>query len=426
MDKIKILIIGGGGREHAVGWKVAQSPRAGEILFAPGNAGTMKIGKNLDIDSKDMAKLVEYAKAEKVDLTLALPDDPLALGIVDEFQNNGLRIWGPSKAASELEWSKAYAKDFMHRHHIPTANYKVFHDFEEARDYIEKGAVPVVVKVSGLALGKGVTVAHTHEEAIDALQKIFIDKVFGHAGNEVVIEEYLAGHEISIHAFSDGKTWKMFPVSQDHKRIFDYNNGPNTGGMGVITPVPMVDEQTLHRIENEIIKVAIEGMAQEGRPFVGCLYPGIMITHEGPKVFEFNARFGDPETESYMRILDTDLLDIFDACIDGKLSDLEISWSNKYACTVMMASAGYPGPYEKGQVISGTREAEQDENVVVFHSGTKLNAGDQLVTNGGRVLGVSAIGDTLNEAIATAYAGVFKINFTGMQYRKDIGKKHIH
>jgi phosphoribosylamine--glycine ligase len=420
--KQKILIIGSGGREHAVGWKVAQSERAGEILFAPGNAGTAEIGTNVSISATDISSLIEFVKKENIDLTLALPDDPLALGIVDAFQAEGLRIWGPSKAASELEWSKAYAKDFMKRHNIPTAKYEVFNDFEKGKKYIEKGRVPVVVKASGLALGKGVTVAQTKEEAISVLEKILIDKIFSDAGNEVVIEEFLEGVEISIHAVSDGTSWKLFPASQDHKRIFDGDAGPNTGGMGTIAPLPFVDEKMMAKIEKEIIAPTISGMAQEGRPFVGILYPGIMLTSEGPKVFEFNSRFGDPETESYMRILETDLLDIVDACVDGNLKDQKIVWNNLSACTVMLASAGYPGAYEKEKTIFGIGEAENMKNVVVFHAGTKLNDKQKIITNGGRVLGVSAIGNDLKTALSTAYEAISKIKFEGMQYRKDIGK----
>lgn len=423
--KLKILIIGSGGREHAIGWKIAQSERCGKLYFAPGNAGTAEIGINIDIKATDIPKLIEFAKKEKIDLTLALPDDPLALGVVDEFQKAGLRIWGPTKAASELEWSKAYAKDFMKRHKIPTAKYEVFTDFEKAKIYIEKGTLPIVVKASGLALGKGVTVAQTKEEAIKALEQILVNKIFGNAGNEVVIEEYLSGIEISIHAISDGESWKIFPASQDHKRIYDGNVGPNTGGMGVIAPLPFIDNALMERIEKEIVAPTILGMAKEGRPFVGILYPGIMLTKKGPKVFEFNARFGDPETQTYMRLLETDILDIVDASIDGKISDLEIKWKKDiYACNIALASSGYPGKYEKGKVISGIHEAEIQPDIIIFHAGTKI-ARQDLATNGGRVLGVSATGNTLEEALKKAYEAIKKISFEGMQYRKDIGQSTI-
>lgn len=447
MQKQKILIIGGGGREHAVGWKVSQSERAGSLYFAPGNAGTLSLGTNIAIPATDIPKLIEFAKKEKIDLTLALPDDPLALGIVDAFKANGLRIWGPTKAASELEWSKVYAKDFMKRHGIPTAKYEVFTDFGKAKTYVERGSLPVVIKASGLALGKGVAVAQTKEEALKALDDILVKKVFGNAGNEVVIEEYLSGIEISAHAISDGESFKMFPCSQDHKRIFDGNVGPNTGGMGVIAPLPFVDSDMMKRIEKEIIEPTILGMKSEGRTFTGILYPGIMLTKEGPKVFEFNARFGDPETQTYMRLLDTDLLDIIDASIDGKISDLKIKWKDVHACNIAVASGGYPGSYEKGKVISGippllveeggggdSREnhlalkgpppQKGGEDVVIFHAGTKMD-GNNLVTNGGRVLGVSATGSSMKEALDKAYKAIEKIKFKGMQYRKDIGKSAL-
>lgn len=422
-EKQKILIIGGGGREHAVGWKVVQSTKAGQVFFAPGNAGTLEIGTNVDISAVDIPKLVEFAQKEKIDLTLALPDDPLALGVVDAFQAQDLRIWGPTKAGSELEWSKAYAKDFMKRHNIPTAKYEVFTDFEKAKIYVEKGLFPVAIKASGLALGKGVTIAQSKEEAIEALRKILVEKVFGNAGNEVIVEEFLEGVEISIHAISDGKSWKIFPPSQDHKRIYAGNVGPNTGGMGVIAPLSFVPDVLLARIEKEIVAPAILSMAEEGRPFIGCLYPGVMLTNEGPKVFEFNARFGDPETQTYMRLLETDLLDIIDASIDGKLSDLKIKWKeNIYACNIALASGGYPAEYKKGKVITGIPEAQMGTDVVVFHAGTKLEDNGELVTNGGRVLGVSATGKNLKDALDGAYEAISKISFGGMQYRKDIGK----
>ncbi len=425
ITKQKILIIGSGGREHAIGWKVAQSPRAPELYFAPGNAGTAELGINVAIQATNIPKLLEFAKKEKIDLTLALPDDPLALGVVDAFQEENLRIWGPTKAASELEWSKAYAKDFMKRNKIPTAKYEVFNDFEKAKKYVDKGSLPIVIKASGLALGKGVTVAQTKEEAVKALKQIFIDKIFGSAGNEVVIEEYLSGIEISIHAISDGKSWKMFPASQDHKRIFDGNIGPNTGGMGTIAPLSFVDKKIMAQIEKEIVGPALTAMQKEGRPFVGILYPGIMLTQEGPKVFEFNARFGDPETQSYMRLLDTDILDIFDASIDGKIDKLEIKWKeDTFACNIALASGGYPGNYEKGKEIFGIKEAEMQSDIVVFHAGTKIE-NNKLVTNGGRVLGISATGSTLEEALAKAYKAIEKITFEGMQYRKDIGKSAL-
>ncbi|HEY4503280.1 MAG TPA: phosphoribosylamine--glycine ligase [Candidatus Paceibacterota bacterium] len=424
-NKLKILIIGGGGREHAIGWKVAKSPRAGEIFFAPGNAGTAQIGKNIEIVATDIAKLIEFAKREQIDLTLALPDDPLAMGIVDEFQKVGLRIWGPTKAAAELEWSKAFSKNFMEKHNLPTAKFKTFTQYEEAKQYLSEQSMPIVIKASGLALGKGVVICQSPEEAQAALEDMMLKKSFGNAGMEVVIEEFLDGTEISVHAFSDGKTFKMFPPSQDHKKIGEEDTGPNTGGIGTISPLPFVHSVLLKEIEDKIVAPTIAAMMKESKPFQGVIYPGLMLSHGHLKILEYNARLGDPETQTYMRLLETDILDIFDACIDQKLSELEIKWSHLSACTIILTSAGYPGNYEKGEVITGIETAEKNSNVVVFHAGTKLNESGSLVTNGGRVLGVSATGSTLKIALATAYEAISKIHFEGIYYRRDIGKKSL-
>ncbi|MDP9249247.1 MAG: phosphoribosylamine--glycine ligase [bacterium] len=423
-DKLKILIIGGGGREHAVGWKVKQSLRAGDIFFAPGNAGTAKIGTNVDIKAADIPALLEFAKKESVGLTLALPDEPLALGIADEFRKAGLRIWGPTKASAELEWSKAFAKGFMARHNLPTAKFEVLSDIDSAKKYVEGEMLPIVIKASGLALGKGVVICETREDAYKTLEDIFIKKIFGSAGEKIVIEKFLAGPEISIHAFSDGKNYLMFPPAQDHKRALENDLGPNTGGMGTIAPLPFVSDAQLKEIEATIVAPVISGMAAEDRPFSGLIYPGLMLTKNGPQILEFNARLGDPETQVYMRLLDTDILDIFEACIDGKLNVMEIKWTNVFAANIVLASLGYPGNYEKGKVISGVEEAEAMSGIVVFHSGTAM-AGSDLVTSGGRVLGVSAVGKTLAEALDRAYKAAEKISFEGMQYRKDIGKSAL-
>lgn len=431
MNKQKILIIGSGGREHAIGWKIKQSLRAGDLYFAPGNAGTLKLGMNVSISATDIPKLIEFVKKEKIDLTLALPDDPLALGIVDEFQKQGLRIWGPTKAAAQLEWSKAFSKNFMEKHGLPTARFKTFTNCDEAKDYLTRQPLPVVIKASGLALGKGVLICQTHEEANEALEDILVKKVFGDAGNEVVIEEFLTGPEISIHAFSDGKNYKMFPTSQDHKKVGEGDTGLNTGGMGTIAPVPFVTHELLKIIEDTIVGPTIQAMSDEGTPFVGLLYPGLILTESGPKLLEYNARFGDPETQSYMRLLDTDLLDIFDACIDSTLANLEIKWKTTppedgqvSAATIVLASGGYPENYEKGKAISGIDKAEMQPDIVVFHAGTAMKD-RELVTSGGRVLGVSATAPTLEEALKKAYKAVAEISFEGMQYRKDIGKSSL-
>lgn len=423
-NKLKILIIGSGGREHAIGWKVAQSPKAGTIFFVPGNSGTEKIGINVNITASDILKLVKFAKKENIGLTLALPDDPLSLGVVDEFQKNGLRIFGPTKAAAELEWSKAFSKEFMRRNGLPTARFEIFSDFEKAKIYASRQSMPIVIKASGLALGKGVVIAQTIEEAYKTLENMMVKKIFGAAGEEVVIEEFLTGPEISIHAFSDGKSYKMFPPAQDHKKIGEGNTGPNTGGIGTISPLPFVDEQLLKTIEETIVAPTLSALVKEGKPFVGVLYPGLILTKNGPKILEYNARFGDPEAGTYMRLLETDILDIADVCIDGTLDKMEIKWRNLFACNIVLVSSGYPGNYEKGREISGIAEAEIDKDIVAFHAGTKTVEG-KLVTNGGRVLGVSATGQNLQEALDKAYRAIKKINFEGMYWRKDIGREAL-
>ena len=424
MNKQKILIIGSGGREHAVGWKVAQSPRAGQLFFAPGNAGTEKIGVNVDIKATDIKGLLEFAKKEKIDLTLALPDDPLALGIVDEFTKQGLRIWGPTREAAKLEWSKAFSKNFMRRHNLPTAKFEIFNNFEKAKAYIEARKMPIVLKASGLALGKGVVIAETKVEAVEALENMMIKKIFGASGEEVVIEEFLTGPEISIHALSDGQNYKIFPSSQDHKKIGEGDTGSNTGGIGTIAPLPFINQEIMNQIEEEIVAPTLKGMLDDEIPFKGILYPGLILTENGPKILEYNARFGDPEAQTYMRLLDTNLLDIIDACIDEKLNEVEMKWKNLFACNIVLCSGGYPGNYEKGKVILGIEEAEMQTDIVVFHAGTKTENG-KLLTSGGRVLGVSSTGDTLEETLKKAYKAIKKISFEGMQYRKDIGKKAL-
>lgn len=424
MDKQKILIIGSGGREHAIGWKIAQSPRCGSLYFAPGNGGTAGLGTNVPIQATDIKGLLDFVQKEKIDLTLAIPDDPLALGIVDEFWKNNLQIFGPTKRAAQLESSKAFAKRFMKRNNLPTARFEVFTDFWQAKDYLEGENLPIVIKASGLALGKGVIIAQSKKEALEALEDILIKKIFGESGNEVVIEEFLEGPEISTHAFSDGISYKVFPSSEDHKRIGENDIGPNTGGMGTVAPLPFVTKEIMEKIEQEIIAPTLEAMRKEGIPYEGVLYPGLILTKDGPKILEYNARFGDPETQTYLRLLETDLLEIIEACCAKKLAEKKIEWKNLCACNIVLASGGYPGNYEKGKIISGIKEAEKEKNIVVFQAGTLLK-NDQLVTNGGRVLGVSATGDSLESALILAYKAAGKISFDGMQYRKDIGKKAL-
>lgn len=420
----RILIIGSGGREHALAWKLKQSPKVSEIFVAPGNAGTALLGKNIDIKATDILALADWAQSNKIDFTVVGPDDSLALGIVDEFQKRNLKIWGPSKEAARIESSKAFAKELMAKNNIPTAQFKTFADYNQALQYLEEKGAPIVIKASGLALGKGVTVCKTLEEAKTALKEAMVDKAFGDAGNEVVIEEFLEGQEFSIHAFSDGKAFKLLPPSQDHKPINNDNQGPNTGGMGTIAPLPWVSAELMTTVSSQIAKPALEGLKNLGHPFVGLLYPGLIMTKDGPKVIEFNARLGDPETQSYMRLLKTDLVDILEACVNGNLNEVNIEWEKKYACCIVLASGGYPGTYEKGKIITGIDEAEKLEDVVVFHAGTKIENG-QLVTNGGRVLGVTATADDLKSALDKAYSAIKLINFEGMHYRTDIGQKSL-
>jgi phosphoribosylamine--glycine ligase len=422
MDKkLRILIIGNGGREHAIGWKIAQSKRYGELFFAPGNAGTRDIGINVPIKTTDISALIDFAKKERIDLTLAIPDGPLAAGVVDEFKKEGLRIFGPTKGTAQIESSKAYAKHFMRDNNLPTALFQTFTDFKKAEDYVRNHQLPIVIKTSGLAMGKGVFICEKLEDAIFSLEDILVKKKFGEAGNEVVIEEFLIGSEISIHAFTDGKNYSMFPISKDYKRIGENDKGLNTGGMGTICPVSFVDDELIQKIKDTILAPTLVEMEKDMNAFSGVIYPGVMITTTGPKILEYNSRFGDPETQSYMRLLETDLLDIVDACIDGKLDQIKIVWKDLFACTIVIASLGYPESYEIGKIIDGIKMAEENTDVVVFHACTTMKDGN-LVTNGGRVLGVSAVGKSLDEALAIAHEAVSRISFDGMQYRKDIGK----
>lgn len=415
---MNILIIGGGGREHAIAWKVKQSPKCDTLYIAPGNAGTASVGENVLVDITNTVAVVDFAREKKVGLVIVGPDEQLALGVVDALLNAGIPAFGPTKAAAKIEWSKAYAKEFMGRHGIPTATSATFSSFEEAVSYIQQQPMPIVIKADGLALGKGVVIAETKEEAEQTLHSYMQRHAFGTAGETVVIEEFLRGAEVSLHAFCDGKTAKLFPVSRDHKRLGDANMGPNTGGMGTIAPLS-VSEGFLKAVEEEVITHVLHGMAAQGTPFRGVLYPGIMVTKKGIKVLEFNVRLGDPECESYMRLLETDLVDIMLACIEGRLAEQEVTWSKQYAVTVMLASRGYPAKSATGFPLTGLGNIT-DESVVVFHAGTKIVEG-AAVTAGGRVLAVSAVGDTPEEARTRAYGAAELIQFEGKQYRRDIG-----
>lgn len=423
MAKKSVLIIGNLAREHALGWKLKQSSKVGKIYFAPGNVGTGFIGENTGIDALDIKSLIQFALEKKIYLTIAGPDDALAEGVVNAFTQKNLKIFGPTKEAAQIESSKAFSKQLMREEGIATAEFKKFTDASKAKKYVLKQGLPIVIKASGLALGKGVVIAKTMDEATSIIDDILVKKVFGNAGDEIIIEEFLKGKEISIHAFCDGKTVSLFPVSRDHKAIFEGNRGPNTGGMGTLAPVPGFDTIFLEDVKRTIVLPALNGMKKKGITFTGCLYPGLILTKHGPKVLEFNSRFGDPEMESYMRILETDIFDILEACADGSLSQLEIKWKKQTACCIVLASEGYPGAYKKGEIIYGLKKYDGKNDIVVFHFGTKIKNGT-IVTNGGRVLGVTATGKTLESALDKAYAAIGPrgVHFQGMQYRRDIGR----
>ena len=420
LSPMKILVIGSGGREHALLWKLAQSPRVTELICTPGNAGTSELATNHPIAASDLPGLVALAKSEQVDLTVVGPDDPLAAGIVDLFQKEGLRVFGPLAAAARLESSKSFAKEFMIRHGIPTAGSATFSNPEAALDHCANASYPLVVKADGLALGKGVVIAQTQKEAEAAIREIMIEKVFGEAGNIIVIEEFLTGPECSLHALIDGKNYLLFPDAKDHKRALEGDQGLNTGGMGTISPSGVVDAAMQERLKQEVLEPFVKGLAVDNFPFQGMLFPGLMMTPAGPKVLEFNCRFGDPETQSLMRRLKSDLLDLIEATIDRKLSETTPVWNERAAVCIVLASGGYPGPIEKGKVITGIEEANADPDVMVFHAGTTLKDG-QVVTSGGRVLGITALGASLEEARQKAYAAADKIAFEGKHLRRDIG-----
>ncbi len=421
---MKVLVVGGGGREHALVWKISQSPRVAKIYAAPGNAGMAGLAECAPIKAEDIAGLLRFAKDKGVVLTVVGPETPLSAGIVDAFEAAGLRIFGPSKKAAEIEGNKAFTKDLMKKYRIPTAAYGSFTDKAQAEAYIRKIGAPIVVKAAGLAAGKGVIVAETVDQALDAVDLIMTKRAFGTAGDVVVVEEFLPGEEASFMAFTDGKTVVPMASSQDHKRIFDEDRGPNTGGMGAYSPAPVVTPEIEAAVMQEVMVPTVRAMEKEGRLFKGILYAGLMIKDGKARVLEFNARFGDPETQPVLSRLDSDLMDIIDAIIDGKLDRTKISWKPMAAVCVVMASGGYPGDYAKGKEIKGLAAAGQHPGVTVFHAGTALKDG-KVVTDGGRVLGVTGLGSTVKAAIETAYVGVRDISFDGMQYRKDIGARAV-
>ncbi len=427
--KKRVLLVGSGGREHALAWKLCQSPELGKLYVAPGNAGTNKIASNVPIEAIDIPGLLKFALKEKIDLTVVGPDDPLANGIVDIFQAYGLHIFGPTQAAAQIEASKVFSKRLMRSSGVPTAPFKVIGSSTGAlvlaRKHFRKSDESFVLKADGLALGKGVYICKNLTEARTAIDEIMIRRIHGSAGNRVIAEDFAEGLEVTTHVFCDGKSYKLFPSAQDHKPIFNGDEGPNTGGMGAIAPVPWFTIDHKKFVEQRILDPILHALREIGRPFVGLLYPGLKVPSEGPVVLEFNARFGDPETQVYMPLLKTDLLEIFEACVNGQLHKINVEWNPGFAACIVMASVGYPAPdYKKGMVITGIDRAETLPGVVVFHAGTKYVDG-KLVTSGGRVLGVTGIGLTLYEAINRAYNGVECIHFEGMQYRRDIGVKSL-
>jgi len=417
---MKILVVGGGGREHAICSALQKSPRVTKLYCAPGNGGIAEIAECVDIKATDVESMVRFA-SENVDFVMVAPDDPLANGMVDALEAAGIRAFGPKKNAAKLESSKVYAKGIMKKYGIPTADYKVFTEAEEAGDYIRNHGAPVVVKADGLALGKGVVVALDVDTALKAVDWMMLDKKFGDSGNRVIVEECMTGPEVTVLAFTDGKTIVPMLPSQDHKRVFDNNMGPNTGGMGAFCPTLLYTDEIAETCMKTIIKPTIEAMNSEGTPFKGVLYFGLMLTPRGVRVIEYNARFGDPEAQPILSLLKTDLLDIFEAVVDERLHEIDIEWNSGYSCCVVMASGGYPEFYETGFEITGLENVPDD--ITVFHAGTARD-GDMIVTNGGRVLGVTATGDSLEQAAVRAYDGVRCINFEKAHYRTDIGVKN--
>ncbi len=424
---MRILLVGGGGREHALARALTQSPGTPELFIAPGNAGTASLGRNVPIAATACGDLVAFAVHEAIDLVVVGPEQPLVLGLVDRLTEAGIAAVGPSAAAARLEGSKAFAKAFMARYGIPTAAYRTFQatEYAAARAYLEQGAVPVVVKASGLAAGKGAVVCTTHEEALKALDEMMLDQCFGEAGAEVVVEAFMEGEEVSLFVLTDGTTYRLLAPAQDHKRVGDGDTGLNTGGMGAYAPAPVLDEALQERVCREIVAPTLAGMAREGCPYRGILYVGLMVTAAGPRVVEFNCRLGDPEAQVVIPLLQSDLLTLFQALVEGRLSEVTPVMRPGACACVVLASAGYPGPYRKGYRIEGVERAEADPDTFVFHAGTARDGAGHLVTAGGRVLAVSARGRDLAEALLRAYHGVEAIRFEGMHYRHDIGQKGL-
>jgi len=429
---MRILVVGGGGREHALVWKIAQSKLVDKIFCAPGNGGISQQAECIDIKAEDNPGLLDFAKREKIDFTVVGPESPLATGIVDEFRNYKLKVFGPQKKAAQLEASKVFAKELMAKYKVPTADFKIFSSADEAKRYVERTGAPCVVKADGLAQGKGVVVAQTIDEANRAIDSMMQERIFGDAGNKVIVEECLEGQEASILVFTDSKEVIPLASSQDHKRIFDQDKGPNTGGMGAYSPAAVVTPEIFSGILKNIVNKTIAGLAKEGIEYQGVLYTGVMLTEKGPKVLEFNVRFGDPETQAILPRLKSDLVEVMLAVSEQKLSRIKkLDWDNRACVCVVCASGGYPGDYEKGREIFGLEEADKLRDIAVFHAGTKKSSvvsrqsSAKYLTNGGRVLGVTGLGNTIKEAIEKTYQAVEKIHFEGMHYRRDIGGKAI-
>ena len=428
---MKVLVIGSGGREHAMAWKIAQSSRVDRVFVAPGNAGTAQDAENVDIAADDIRLLVKFARDQQIDLTVVGPESPLVLGIVDAFQDARLRVFGPSKAASQLEGSKVFCKTLLRGADVPTADFQIFRDARSAERFIldrypsDDEDVPLVIKADGLAAGKGVVVCSNRRDALAAIDQIARQRVFGDAGNQVVIEERLNGNEASLLAITDGRTIVTLPAAQDHKRAFDGDRGPNTGGMGAYCPAPLVDDEMTRWVEEHILVPTVHALKRSRRPFKGVLYAGLMITHQGPKVLEYNVRFGDPECQPILMRLQSNLIDVLDATIDGRLDEIEpLQWDPRPAVSVVMASEGYPGSYERGMPIRGLDEAAKLPDVKVFHAGTATVDG-QVVANGGRVLAVTALGNSISAAKLQAYTAVKCIRWKGAWCRKDISDKAL-
>ncbi len=421
---MKVLVIGSGGREHTLVWKISQSPKVDKIYCAPGNAGIAELAECIDITPDDINGLAGFALSDQIDLTVVGPELPLVEGIVDLFESRDLRIFGPSRQAALLEGSKVFSKEIMLKYGVPTAGAEIFSSFEKAKDYIQAKGAPLVVKADGLAGGKGAVVCHTLDEALKAVEAIMQKKIFGESGKRILVEDCLFGEEASFIVFTDGENIVPMASSQDHKRIYDGDKGPNTGGMGAYSPAPMITRDLSEKIMQEIIRPVVNGLASEGRPYKGVLYAGLIITDEGPKVIEFNVRCGDPESQAVIPRLKNDLIDIINDIIDGRLSARSLDWDERPCVCIVCASDGYPGSYQKGKLISGLQEFSNAKDIILFHAGTKLS-GQEIMTDGGRVLGVTALGKDIKETIDKAYQAIEKIDFEGIYYRKDIGYRAL-